>query len=162
MKKLILPLILLSLIFSCEQSTNTTKTTIDEPELNIYGDQEMTKDNAIEGAELLSLLTKQDSVDVKLEANIVSVCQMKGCWMDVALNDSTEMLVRFKDYAFFVPMDCDGKKAIVQGVAKKVTHSVEWLKHKAADAGKSQDEIDAITQEKVAFSIDEATGVIIQ
>ena len=26
----------------------------------------------------------------------------------------------------------------------------------------TQDEIDAITQEKVAFSIDEATGVIIQ
>ena len=160
MKKLTLSLTVLFLIFSCEESSN--KTTVSEPQLNIYGNQKMTKDNAIEGAELLSLLEIKDSVDVKLEANIIAVCKKKGCWMDVSLNDSTEMLVRFKDYGFFVPMDCEGKRAIIQGIAKKVTHSVEWLKHKAEDAGRSQDEIDAITQTQVAFSIDEATGVIIK
>ena len=160
MKKLTLSLTVLFLIFSCEESSN--KTTVSEPQLNIYGNQKMTKDNAIEGAELLSLLEIKDSVDVKLEANIIAVCKKKGCWMDVSLNDSTEMLVRFKDYGFFVPMDCEGKRAIIQGMAKKVAHSVEWLKHKAEDAGRSQDEIDAITQTQVAFSIDEATGVIIK
>lgn len=159
MKKITLSLTILFLVFSCEQSNNETN--VAEPQLNIYGDQKMTKDNAIEGTELLSLLEKQDSVDIKLEANIIAVCKKKGCWMDVSLNDSTEMLVRFKDYGFFVPMDCEGKTAVIQGRAKKVTHSVEWLKHKAEDAGKSQDEIDAIAKTQVAFSIDEATGVII-
>ena len=54
--------------------------------------------------------------------------------MDVQLNDSTEMLVRFKDYSF-VPMVV-GKTATQKDI-KKATYSVEWLQHKAEDAGKN-------------------------
>lgn len=55
------------------------------------------------------------------------------------------MKVKFKDYAFFMPKDCAGKKAVVDGYAYTQTTSVEELKHLAGDAGKPQAEIDAIT-----------------
>jgi hypothetical protein len=108
------------------------------------------------------LLEASDSADVKLKAEVTGVCKKKGCWMDVKLDDSTTMLVRFKDYGFFVPMDCEGKQATIQGQVKKTTHTVEWLKHKAEDAGKSIDDIELITEPEVAYSIDEATAVILQ
>ena len=59
-------------------------------------------------------------------------------------------------------MDCEGKQATIVGQVKKTTHSVEWLRHKAEDAGKSKEEIESITEPEVAFSIDEATSVILQ
>ena len=81
--------------------------------------------------------------------------------MYVDLGKETEMLVRFKDYGFFVPMDATGDTVIIEGLAKVDTLSVEWLKHLKEDANAPQEEIDAITEPKITYSIAEATGVII-
>ena len=81
--------------------------------------------------------------------------------MYVDLNEETEMLVRFKDYGFFVPMDASGSTALIEGMAKVDTLSIEWLKHLKEDANAPQEEIDAITEPKIMYSISEATGVII-
>ena len=70
-----------------------------------FGDQNITEEGKVTGQELLNQLSENDSVQVKVEAVINSICQKKGCWMYVDLNEETEMLVRFKDYGFFVPMD---------------------------------------------------------
>ena len=59
-------------------------------------------------------------------------------------------------------MDCKGKTATIEGVAKVVILSEEWRKHKAEDAGSSAEEIDLITGSKTSFSIEKATGVILQ
>lgn len=67
-------------------------------------------------------------------------------------------LVRFKDYGFFVPFDAAGEEAIVRGVVKVETLSVEWLKHQAFDAGKSDSIIALITEPEVSISVI-ATGV---
>ena len=80
--------------------------------------------------------------------------------MYVDLGDTTEMLVRFKDYEFFVPMDATDKTAMIEGMAKVDTLSVEWQKHLKEDANASQEEIDAISEHKIMYSIAEATGVI--
>ena len=138
-----------------------TSCSIESPKDKIYGDQNMTKEGKISGQELLNELAVNDSVQVKVEAVINSICQKKGCWMYVDLNEETEMLVRFKDYGFFVPMDASGDIAVIEGMAKVDTLSVEWLKHLKEDANAPQEEIDAITEPKIIYSIAEATGVII-
>ena len=44
------------------------------------------------------------------------VCQMKGCWMELAAdNDTSGVRVTFKDYGFFVPTDSQGA-ARLEGV----------------------------------------------
>ena len=130
-------------------------------EKQIFGDQNITEEGKISGLELLNTLSLNDSAQVKVEAKINSICQKKGCWMYVDLGDTTEMLVRFKDYEFFVPMDATDKIAMIEGMAKVDTLSVEWQKHLKEDANASQEEIDAISEPKIMYSIAEATGVII-
>jgi len=130
-------------------------------EKQIFGDQNITEEGKVSALELLNTLASKDSVQVKLVAKINSICQKKGCWMYVDLGDTTEMLVRFKDYEFFVPMDATDKIAMIEGMAKVDTLSVEWQKHLKEDANASQEEIDAISEPKIMYSIAEATGVII-
>ena len=81
--------------------------------------------------------------------------------MDVDLGNGESMVVKFKDYGFFVPKNSSGSTAVLEGVAKVETQTVDWLKHKAEDAGKSQEEIDAITEPEVKVSF-MADGVIIK
>ena len=145
-----------------EDKIFNTFQTAQDWQIKVYGNQKMTLDNVVSGQELIEQLKTQDSVQIKVQAKVVDVCQKKGCWMDIQLNDTTTMLVRFKNYGFFVPMDCKGKTATIEGVAKVVILSEEWRKHKAEDAGSSAEEIDLITGSKTSYSIQEATGVILQ
>ena len=151
MKKILYTLFILTII-SCSVESNK----------GVFGDKNTTEEGKINGQELLVALSENDSVQVKVEATINSICQKKGCWMYVDLNEETEMLVRFKDYGFFVPMDASGNTAIIEGMAKVETLSVEWLKHLKEDANAPQEEIDAITEPKIMYSMAEATGVIIK
>ena len=125
-----------------------------------YG-AEISAEEAIPGTELIAALGEQDSITVKVESGINSCCQKKGCWMKMDIGGDKELMVRFKDYGFFVPMDSEGKVAIVEGKVKKSVIPVDELKHYAEDAGKSQEEIDAITEpeEKLTFLAD---GVLIK
>ena len=162
MKYIIYLLSICFFVISCQNNpAKEEHETISESTTQIFGDSNISKEGAIDGNTLLAALDSLDSLDMSLTATVLSVCQKKGCWMDVQLNDSTEMLVRFKDYGFFVPMDCAGKTATIKGSAKKVTHSVEWLQHKAEDAGKSPEEIALITEAEVAYSIPAATAVLL-
>jgi hypothetical protein len=102
-----------------------------------------------------------EEAEVKLVGTITEVCQMKGCWMTLELENGETMRVRFKDYGFFVPKDAAGKTAIIEGIAKMEETDVATMKHYAEDAGKSQEEIDAITEAKKALNF-EAKGVIIK
>ena len=42
-----------------------------------------------------------DSINSKMIAKVNSVCQAKGCWMTLNLEDGNEVMVKFKDYGFF-------------------------------------------------------------
>lgn len=128
--------------------------------LNYFG-EEITPDNAMAATELSAALKGKDSLNVKVEGTINACCQTKGCWMDVDLGNGESMIVKFKDYGFFVPKNSSGSTAVLEGVAKVETQSVDWLKHKAEDAGKTQEEIDAITEPEVRVSF-MADGVIIK
>ena len=128
----------------------------------IFGDSSITEDGAITGDELIKILETNDSVQVKVIAEISEVCSKKGCWMQVNLDENNSMLVRFLDYGFFMPLDAAGRTAIIEGLAKIDTLSIEWLKHQLEDASASQEEIDAITEPEISYTIEEATGVILK
>ena len=70
--------------------------------------------------------------DVLVRARISDVCQKKGCWM-VLREGSTSVRVRFEDYGFFVPRDCSGKTAYVQGQVKREALSEKVAKHYAEE-----------------------------
>lgn len=101
-----------------------------------------------------------DSLAITVQGEVSAVCQKKGCWMNITQANGEEMMVRFKDYGFFMPLDIAGREVIMNGKAFYQTTTVDELRHYAEDAGKSQEEIDAITEPKheLAFLAD---GVIL-
>lgn len=103
---------------------------------------------------------KTELANVKIEGKATAVCQAKGCWMKLASANNPDMMVKFKDYAFFMPKDLAGKTVVCQGIAKRKTTSVAELRHYAEDAGKSAADIAKITspKEEIVF---EAAGVVI-
>ena len=106
-------------------------------------------------------LKATDTVTAKFTAAVTEVCQSKGCWMKLKLEDGAEAMVRFKDYGFFVPKDIAGKEVIVSGNAFVDMMSVEDQQHYAEDEGKTAEEIALITSPKKTYS-SEASGVLIK
>lgn len=102
-----------------------------------------------------------DTMNVKTTAKVIEVCQAKGCWMTLKLNNGQEAMVKFKDYAFFMPKDISGKEVILNGKAYVNEVPVDEQRHYAEDAGKSKEEIAAITKPKKTYSF-EADGVLIK
>ena len=101
------------------------------------------------------------SSKIKLEGEILSSCPMKGCWMKISVEKDT-VLVRFKDYGFFVPKNgIEGKRTIINGNISVDTLSVAQLQHYAEDAGKSKEEIALITKPEITISF-LADGVLIK
>ena len=96
----------------------------------------------------------------KATGKVVSVCQEKGCWMKVEKASGETMMVKFKDYGFFMPKDIVGKEVVLDGDAAVKETSVKQLKHYAGDAGKSKEEISKITTPKKEL-IFTAKGVLV-
>ena len=77
---------------------------------------------------------------------------------------SAGVLVAFIEYLdrLFRPLrELSGKVAILQGTATRETVDVATLRHYAEDAGKSQDEIEAITEPETSIGFI-AEGVLIR
>ena len=125
-----------------------------------YGEK-ISSSDAVTVEEMLGQLEQTGGFSGKVTAEIQEVCTKKGCWLTVALPDGNLMRVTFKDYGFFVPTTSQGYSLILEGLAQKSVTDVETLRHYAEDAGKPQEEIEAITQPKEEFTF-EATGVIIR
>ena len=145
------------LVFAACKSTPATVDT------NTFGAVISNQENPAAFADVVSQLETQDSVQVVVKAKVSEVCQAKGCWMNLVDNQGAteeEMFVKFKDYAFFVPKDIAGREVLIEGVAYKEETSVDELKHYAEDAGKTAEEIAAIT-EPVSEKKFMATGVVL-
>jgi hypothetical protein len=124
----------------------------------------ITKDNASSAADVEKKMKAEKVTElknVKITGKVNSVCKMKGCWMEVNNGKGETIRIRFKDYKFFVPRDCENQTVYAQGVARFDTTSVAMLQHYAEDAGKSKAEIAAITKPEVALTF-EAEGVLFE
>jgi len=130
------------------------KGTVDTPQPaqddKLYGEAFEAED-VLTYEELLQAMEGQDSlVGVVVKGKVAEVCQKKGCWMTlVSEANGQEMMVRFKDYGFFVPKDLSGSTIVMKGNAYREVVPVDELRHYAEDAGKSKAEIEAITEPEV-------------
>lgn len=117
--------------------------------------------SAAEMSEKYADMKSSDTLQTKFVATVKEVCQSKGCWMRLELQDGQETMVRFKDYGFFMPMDIKGKEVIVNGLAFVEEMSIEDQQHYAKDGGKSEEEIAKIIKAKKTLSF-EADGVLLK
>lgn len=144
-----------------DQLTQTEETT-DNVVVNAVGGygKEITSDAAQNLVQFAADKATANGYNGKLTGTVESVCQNKGCWMKLDAGNGETMRVSFKDYGFFVPKDLAGKTVVVEGVAEVKAISVEDQRHFAEDAGKSKEEIEAITEpkEELVFVAD---GVIV-
>jgi hypothetical protein len=123
----------------------------------ITDEEVLTKDEIIEKYKNLK---SGDTAFVKFTSKVNEVCQTKGCWMKLDLGEE-EAMVRFKDYGFFMPKNIADREVIVNGKAYVSEMSVEEQRHYAEDAGKTPEEIEAITEIKRTLSF-EADGVLVK
>lgn len=112
-----------------------------------YGDGTTnTETKAVNDMEVL--VQEKGTFNGKITAKVVEVCQEKGCWMKVDKGNGETLMVRFKDYGFFMPKNIVGQTVVLEGEAKQKEVSVKQQKHYAEDAGKSKEEIEKIKEVK--------------
>lgn len=158
MKNILFLLITAALMSGCDHSHEQKAA---QPEARFFGEKFDTT-GFIKQSDLAALVANGDTVPVKFSAQIVETCTRAGCWMTVKQEGGVPMYIYMADHAFGVPLKgCTDLKAIVNGFAYPDTISVELLKHFAEDAGKSQAEIDAITEPLVGIAAT-AFGVMIE
>ena len=96
----------------------------------------VTRGDVVGDSPLVTLRDVMSDVDayldktVTVEGSVGRVCQMKGCWMELAAEaDSPGVRVTFKDYGFFVPTDSQGRAARLEGVFETNVFSTSDADH---------------------------------
>jgi len=141
--------------------TDTTDVSAIDTAGMMYFGEKIAPENAISIADMKTQIGDKKEMNVKIMAKVEEVCQKKGCWMNLTDGNGNSIRVTFKDYGFFMPLNGAGKTAIAQGIARVEETSIADLKEYAKDAGKTQSEIDAITQTEKEL-VFEASGVILK
>ena len=92
---------------------------------------------------------------VLVSGTISAVCKVKGCWMTLAgKGANTRARVTFKDYAFFVPKDGKGMRAVMDAEVKIKMMSDAERQHLADDGGVSVDQIPKVELRLVASGLE--------
>ncbi|KGK30070.1 DUF4920 domain-containing protein [Cellulophaga sp. E6(2014)] len=165
MKGINILLVIIVCFVSCKgQNKQTTEQPSNENSVlySSFG-AEISEDNALVASEMTlkyQNLVVTDTIATKFKGIVIDVCQAKGCWMNVTLDNGAQAMVKFKDYGFFMPKDIAGKEVIVNGLAFIEQMSVEEQRHYAEDGGESEAAIASIVAPKKTFRF-EADGVLI-
>lgn len=166
MKNILLFLVMSLVVVSCKNETQTTdsetETVKEEIAYASFGTGINDKDalSSERMMERYKTIKVGDSINSKMKGKIQEVCSAKGCWMKLDMGGENEVMVKFKDYGFFMPLNAEGE-VVIEGKAYVSETSVEELRHYAEDAEKSEEEIAAITEPKRTFSF-EADGVLLK
>ena len=150
MKNTILTIFSIITILGCQQTNSINGT---------YGDANWDQNSALSGEELMKALEGKDSLFTTVKGNITAACQAKGCWMSMDM-DGNEMLVKFKDYGFFVPKNSANHEAIISGWAYSDTITVSEQIEIAKDENATEEEIAQIVSPEVRLQFI-ANGVVI-
>ena len=151
--KLILPIVLLSVGLTLAQA-----------EVANYG-AELT---LTEKTSISSILEDPDSYldkTVLIEGEVLDVCPMMGCWMEIKSDDGEGMIkVKVKDGDMVFPVEAKGKTAIVEGKVYKIEltqeKAIEHFEHIAEEKGETFDS-STITGPMTIYQI-KGLGAVIQ
>jgi len=133
---------------------------IEPAKKGVYYGKKIDGNSALSVAQLEAKLKSEAGYSGKVEGEVVEVCKKKGCFLTLKRANGESVMVRFTDYAYFVPQDLVGKQVVVEGRAKIKETSVDWLKHYAEDKGASKEEVAKITKPRTDISI-VADGVLV-
>ncbi len=172
MKKFIFPLLCFGVLVACKDTVKPSEKAMDEVQELTMEEQKnevnyesfgetITEDDAISESELkerFRTLNEGDTLNIKFAAEVREVCKKKGCWMKIG-NKEEEVMVRFKDYGFFMPKDIEGKTVVAEGQAYLEEISVDAQKHYLEDGGATEEEIAEITEPKLSY-VFKAHGVL--
>lgn len=164
--------VILSLFIGFSSCSNSTSDSHDEHAGQDHKSEEMlastgnfgaeiSKENALDVPAAIAQITDDTTKNLRVKGTILEVCQHSGCWITMDMGNGEALMVNMLDHAYSVPKDAAGKQVWVEGMAVRELIPVDMLKHYAEDAGRSQEEIDAITEPEWTYTID-AAGVIIQ
>lgn len=166
MKKIILILAMSLALVSCKNEKDVTENKVEDIKeeiayasfgMEINDADVLSSDRMLENYKGLKV---GDTINAKMTGNINEVCSKKGCWMTLDIGNNKEVMVRFKDYGFFMPLNAEGE-VVVNGKAFVEETSVDELRHYAEDAGKSEEEVAAITEPKFEYKF-LADGVLLK
>jgi hypothetical protein len=81
---------------------------------------------------------------VLVEGMVVEVCEMRGCWMDIASDREFEKIqIKVEDGEIVFPLTARGQTAWVEGVVEELAltyeEAVEQAKHQAEEHGEEFD-----------------------
>jgi hypothetical protein len=166
MKSIFFAFICVFMLNSCKNETKTPEAPLEAVVETAYKSFGMSiiPDDAIAAksmAEHYKTMNLGDTINSKMIAKVDEVCQAKGCWMKVDLGNDQQVMVKFKDYGFFMPKNIAGKEVIINGVAYVEEVSVDEQRHYAEDGGATAEELAAITEPKKTLSF-LADGVLLK
>jgi hypothetical protein len=77
---------------------------------------------------------------VLVEGEVLEVCSMAGCWMDIKSDaENQRVKIKVKDGDIVFPVEAKGKNALVEGTVYKIEltkeEAVDYYEHIAAEQG---------------------------
>ena len=104
---------------------------------------EITLKEKTEISEIISNPTEYLGEKVLIEGEVLAVCQMAGCWMEVSNEEGQKIRVKVKDGDIVFPKDAVGKTALVEGEVYKLEFNEEeakdYFKHMAEESNQEFD-----------------------
>ncbi len=92
---------------------------------------------ALPADQVIAEADKLSGREITVTGTVREVCQKKGCWHTLSTSDpNTNIMVKDKEYAIFLPKDCAGKSVAIQGTFTVEAISEEEARHYAQDAGR--------------------------
>lgn len=147
---------------SCGDTKEITGNSSSENLGKNYGSVNVAPEKAVGVDKVLEVNEKMMApTEYTFEGTILEVCSKAGCWVNVDAGNGETFMVRFKDHFTIPPDTKPGTRAYFHGTAFNDTVSVELLQHFAEDAGKSQEEIDKITEPKFELGFT-ADGIVLK
>ena len=114
-----------------------------EPEGTLYGEA-LTLDEVTSVSTILDDPEAWVGKRVQVEGMIVAVCEMRGCWMDIASDREAEKIqIKVEDGEIVFPLTAKGKTALVEGTVEvlelTLEEAIEAARHKAEEHGEEFD-----------------------
>lgn len=100
---------------------------------------------------------KYKTQTILTSGTVKKVCEKMGCWF-VLEDGKTQVRVLMKDNGFSVPANLVGKRVKMLGSIQQKELPVKVLRHYLKDEGKSDKDVEKITQPQTVFLF-EASGV---